>query len=404
MQVQNFRHFGGRHFETTAMKNILAHAGLLSPITGQPLSEAMCLGIAGGIAAGYSFCPSIPSYDEGSGVSVVGRYRAYVTGPEYYTGLFDKLKIRVNIKETTSEKSAYKHLVDAISANRPAIVWCSPYQLPYTSRPATFGMYSFIVFGIDANAGVALVSDRGPTPWEMPLPALALARKQVCSHKNRLMTLESTTRLSAEGLKAAVLSGIQACVRDLMVPHIKTFNLPGLLEWAHVLASTRNKKGWPVVYSDGNLYPALRDTFDSIETGGTGGKLFRDMYAEFLEEAAVVTGREALVACAEQYRTLGTRWQKLALQTMPDSQPAFVKTVELLRERQQLVETLGAPARPRLLEIRESLEKLDGQMRDHFPLDPGQAHRLLVELSAEIEQLYEGEMDAAEALERAIRS
>lgn len=403
MQVQNFRQFGGRHYETAAMKNLVAFSGVVSPVDGQPLSEAMCLGIAGGIAAGYSFCPSIPGYDAGSGVSVVGRYKAYVTGPEYYSGFFDKIKARVVVKETTSEKTAFKNLTDAIGNGRPAIVWCAPLQLPYASWPGTGGMYSFIVYGIDAEKDVALISDRAPTPWTMSLPELALSRKKVCSHKNRLMLLEPPPRLTSETLKSAVMSGIQECVRDLMVPHIKTFNLPGLLEWARVIASERNKKGWMVVYSDGNLYPALRDVYDSIQTAGTGGRLFRDMYAEFLEEAAGITGREKLRDCAVLYRKLGQSWESLAEQSLSSTQPIFAQTKQLLNERRRLLEQEGAGAAPRIWEIREQLEGLENDMRDAFPLDEQACMSLLEMLASQIETLYEAEMDAAEALERASR-
>lgn len=403
MLVQNFRQFGGRHYETAAMRNILAHVGMVSPASGQPLTEAMCLGIAGGIAAGYSFCPSRPEGDEGSGVTVIGRYKAYVTGADYYTGLFDKLKVRTTIKETTSEKSAYRNLVDAISSQRPAIVWCAPFGLTYASHPRTCSMYSFIVYGVDEARQMALVSDRAHTGWEMDLNELAASRKDVCSHKNRLMTIDAPIKLTQDTLKSAVMNGVQACVRDLMVPHIKTFNLPGLLEWARVLPSVRNRKGWLVVYPDGNLYPALRDTFDSIETAGTGGKLFRDMYAEFLEEAAPIAGRDKFKRCADLYRTLGNRWQNFAHQALPDAHPAFSRTKELLLERKSLVESVGTPARPRMQEIHDELVSLEQQMHDHFPLGHDDSLELLNQMAAEIESLYELEMDAAEALESATR-
>src|SRR5262249_31648748 len=58
MRVENYAHFGGKHGESAALKNLLTHAGVRNPVTGAPFTEALCFGIAGGIGAGYSFCPS----------------------------------------------------------------------------------------------------------------------------------------------------------------------------------------------------------------------------------------------------------------------------------------------------------------------------------------------------------
>lgn len=403
MLVEKFASFGGAHPDTAAMKNLLAHAGVVSPVTGAPLSEAMCLGIAGGIAAGYSFCPSVPEDNAGSGVAVVGRYKACATGPDYYQGFFSKLKIQTHIMETTSERTAYRNLLETLQGGHPAIVWSGPMLVSYMAQSCTSGMYSCVVFGVDPEREVALISDRGPVAWEVDLESLAAARKKVCSHKNRLLYIGTPSLIGPDLYRAAVLAGIQECVRDLMVPRIKTYNLPGLLEWSRIISSTRNKKGWQVVYSDGNLYPALRDVYDSIETGGTGGGLFRPLYAAFLDEAAELTGKKALRACAEQYRVLGTRWKEVAELFLDDKISEFAHTKRLLNERRTLLEAEGFRARGRLQEILDALLDLDTRMLDDFPLSDKASARLLEKLAEQLESIYEGEMDAAEALERAMR-
>lgn len=45
--------FNGRHWETGSIHNVLAMQGVKAPHTGQPYSEALLLGISGGIAFGY---------------------------------------------------------------------------------------------------------------------------------------------------------------------------------------------------------------------------------------------------------------------------------------------------------------------------------------------------------------
>ena len=145
--LPHFHHFGGTHWETAALRNALAYSGVVAPHTGNALSEAMCLGLAGGIAAGYSFCPSIPGWQAkmeadpklaaklmkdaqaraganggdgggaleacyirqfncGSGVSIVGRHHAFSTGADKYDAPLKRLGFKTIVKETTSAKAA----------------------------------------------------------------------------------------------------------------------------------------------------------------------------------------------------------------------------------------------------------------------------------------------------------
>ena len=45
--------FEGRHWETGSICNALALQDVIAPHTGQPFSEALLLGVSGGIAFGY---------------------------------------------------------------------------------------------------------------------------------------------------------------------------------------------------------------------------------------------------------------------------------------------------------------------------------------------------------------
>src|SRR5262245_56638566 len=48
-----YRMRGGLHPETATVANILANQGVVSGLTGEPLTEAAILGIGGGLGAGY---------------------------------------------------------------------------------------------------------------------------------------------------------------------------------------------------------------------------------------------------------------------------------------------------------------------------------------------------------------
>ena len=51
--ARNYTHFGGQQAETASLTNILRAQGVHAPHNNQPFSEALLLGIGGGLGAGY---------------------------------------------------------------------------------------------------------------------------------------------------------------------------------------------------------------------------------------------------------------------------------------------------------------------------------------------------------------
>jgi len=398
MQIEGYDHSGGHLHDTAALKNLLHHAGVQDPTTHLPLSEPLCLGIAGGIAAGYSFCPSIPGHDYGSGVSVVGRYQVYRTDGSFYVNALRRLGAGATVREAGSEKAAFKHLLELLESGRPAVAWCTSMGLSYLGWAGCLSMYTLVVYGVDLSRGMAFVGHRSPGAIELPLEALAWARNRVCSFKNRVLAVDPVGPLTEAQLRSAVLEGIQACANDLLEPPLKTYNLPGLLEWSKAIANPKNKKGWQNVYPDGNLYPALRDVYDSIETAGTGGGLLRPMYAAFLEEAARITDRPAFRACAATYRSLADQWRDLAETALDDRIDPFARTRALLQERCLRIEAEGAPAMARIEALTAALKELETSMRQAFPLDAPASKGLLETMARKLGALHDAELQAARAL------
>lgn len=347
MQVDGYAQFGGRHGASAAIKNVLAFAGVRNPATGEPFSEALCFGIAGGIGAGYSFCPWVPRYGCGSGVSVVGRYKSYATDATWYQGFFDRIGATTRVTETSGKGKAYQNLVAELEAGRPIVVWCSRGRLPFLDGLATacdLWMHSFVVYGIDEQAGLAYGADRAPTRVTLSLDDLAEARNGICSHKNRTLTFDPPRELTPAALEAAVRDGIRACAGELLQGKIKTFSLPGLEIWAKRVCNEKNQDGWRVVFRDGLLFYALRDVFDSIETAGTGGGLYR------------------------------------------------------------LFEEQGAAAADPIAEVVTSLRAIAGEARRSFPLTATESTRLLEELRERIVALHRTETQAASCLRQMVAS
>lgn len=391
--------FGGRHGESASLRGLLAQAGVRNPASGEPISEPLCFGIAGGIGAGYSFCPSVVRYGCGSGVCIVGRYFSYATAGVWYQGACERLGIKTRITETAATKKAYQNLVDELSAGRPAAVYCARSMLPFLHDIQTSSglwMHSFVIYGIDADKGVAYGADRAATSVTISLDDLAAARAGVCSHKNRTLTIDPPAKpLSAATLKAAIASGIRACSGELIKGKMKTFSLPGLETLAKMIASDSNKDGWLKVFQDGLLYYALRDVFDSIETAGTGGGLYRNLYADFLTEAAEVCKRPSLKSLADDYRHLATGWSALAAAALPTKIKPFKETRDLLIKNRDLLESKGSKADKQMSDNRDRLRILGKNTKENFPLDDAETRDLLGSLRERIIALHRAESEVA---------
>lgn len=406
MRVEGYAQFGGQHAESANIKNLLAHAGMSNPHTGKPITEALCFGIAGGIGAGYSFCPSVPRYGHGSGVSVVGRYKIYATDATWYQGFFDRIGARTHITETGGAGKAHQNLVAELQAGKPAVVWCSQLLLSFLGRPTISSglwMHTFIVYEIDEAAGIAHGADRAATRVTITVDDLQKARAGVCSHKNRTLTFEPPKSLTKDAVKSAVQAGLKACLQEMHQPRMKTFSLPGLEQWAKMITNDKSKDGWLKVFNSGLMYCALRDVFDSIETAGTGGGLYRGLFADFLDEAAAVTGKKPLAKLADRYRTLGRQWTELAEAALPDNVKPFKQARELLRKNCRLFEEEGEKAEQPLAETRASLQRLEGELRATFPLKSDDTRALLEELRGRIVTLHQAECDAAKELQQAVK-
>jgi hypothetical protein len=255
MRVENYTHFGGTHYESANLKNLMAWARAVNPLTGQPFTEAECIGIAGGIAAGYQWCPSLPGWDIGSGVSVIALVKRYSTNGSWYRDFFARLGIPVDIRETGGAKAALANMREPLEQGQPVVAWCSPMRVcPIASWNATCGMYSVVVHSLDESAAKASYGDHAATSHTISIDDLMWSRNRVCSLKNRTLTFARPNPLAAATVKKAYEAGIRECAGDFAKPKLGTFNLPGLEEWTKLIANSKNKRGWLAAFPGGRIY------------------------------------------------------------------------------------------------------------------------------------------------------
>jgi hypothetical protein len=393
--IYTYTLFGGEHPETAALANVLAASGLRAPHTDAPFSEALLFGIGGGPGAGYILWEF---QEHGMKVLVQGFHHLWQYPMRYYQALCDRLGVAISMPETGSLKAADRMLQDALDQGKPAVAWVDRAHLPYLQLPeALKGHIGHILAICGQEEGEILVDDRASQPFRVPADVMANARSRISSYKNRLLLVE---HIGACDLRAAVLSGLQACAEHLSSDS-DSFSLPTYRKWAKMMTDAKNKKGWPTLFRDRRgLYATLRSAFEGIELDVGAGAL-RGLYAQFLDEAAALLADDRLGVVAGQYRALTQRWHALAEAALPDDVPALAETKALLRQRHAATR-LGGDAWQSSRPITETLRTMSARYNLDFPMQDPAVQTLFAALQEHLYGLYEAEKSAHQALKDAI--
>lgn len=179
MIVSSYRQVGGVHPETATMANVLASQGVVAPHTNEPLSEAMVLGIAGGLGCGYILW-EFKRYD--SAILVMGFQNRWNYPVEFMQNLCDRLGAEVEFKETSGKKKAATDLLDALEAGSAAVAWVDQQSLPYFHlRPMYSGCFGHTVsvFGLEEDQ--FLLDDRSRKTIKVDAPVFNQARSRIGS-------------------------------------------------------------------------------------------------------------------------------------------------------------------------------------------------------------------------------
>jgi hypothetical protein len=320
---------GGIHAETSSLANALANRGIANPTTGRPLSEAMVLGVGGGVGAGYILW----QFEQHHRVVVTIGFRNSLQYPDrWFRKTCERLGVPVEIHETSGEKKAAGHLQDALTEGRPAIASVSAADLPYWHLPSEesgWWGYTFSVYGQEGDR--YLVDDRNLKPLTVPEEDLRASRGRISSYKNRLIVVDpAAVEIDSESLVRAVESGLTDQVEHLSSKS-DSFSLPAIAKWARMLTDERNPKGWGKVFADGHgLVDALVSACEGVTDVGIFGGNLRSLYADFLKEAGKITGR-SLGEAERAYRKAATSWEEFA--SVCREVPVVNEVVDLDRHR-----------------------------------------------------------------------
>ncbi|HMV87458.1 MAG TPA: DUF4872 domain-containing protein [Blastocatellia bacterium] len=399
-------HFPGNVPATTALRILLANQGVRAPHTGEPFSEAMLFGIAGGIGIGvFSF------YYEKEDLAtffIAGRHQWH-DDEAYLRGALERFHIEPIIRETAGAKAADQQLQKALEQQGPCVAWVDAAELPHRAMPIQWsggGYHVVVVHGLDRESDTALIGDLTNDPISIPLADLARARARIKKQKHRLLSVAPESAGKAlPNLGDLVRGGLQHCHDGLLHPTLPGAKNNGRLEaleiWAKRLHGSKEKESWERVFRPGpNLWRGLCSIHDFIEHYGTGGGLCRPLFADFLSEAAAALSNANLATLSEQYAELGRAWSELADAALPSDIPAFLEAKTLQTRKAELLHD-GAPAED-VRAIRRRLDGLAKEARERFPLSNADCADLREQLQTRILNLYEREVAALAATLKAI--
>jgi len=399
--INGYEHFGGVHPETATIANSLRYLGVKNPATGEPFTEAMVFGIAGGLGA----CYILWEFKEYNRPAIVFGWQHQFNYPvRYVENLCKRIGVTSEFHETGGMKKAGQTLHDALAAGKPAILWLERELLDYYNRdPDDTGWFSWVVTacGYDAAADAFTIDDTGAVPFTVPSASLTASRQRVPSFKNRLLLLSPTNPMD---LPAAIRDGIQGNIEYLGAKST-SFALPTLRKWARLLTDTKNAKGWPTVFAEGKcLFSGLVSVYEGIMHEGSDGTALRGMYADFLTEAAAVLESPALGEAAAEYRAIGAKWRALAEMSLDPSVELLAAARDVLDRREAAIRTGGDDQADTIVGLGKEFEAMRPAADAAFPRDQAWIDDLFSRMQAQISDIFAQENAALDRLRAAMDS
>ncbi len=379
--LANYHHFAGRHWETGSIHNYYAYRGVNAPHTGQPYSEALLLGISGGVTVGY-FSFAYDGYDPHVALLTRNTFDPLNT-------LLARLGVVQEVQQTSKPAKALANLLDTLADGLPALVWADMWSLPYNALPYDAGMWGMmpvLVYGYEAPNDQVWIADRANVPLNITTSELAAARGRVKQDKFRILTLDQP---DPEKLATAVTAGIWDCIKLYTEKPPKgsanNFGLNAFQAWSDQLTKPNLRRSWAKEFPTGvKMYAGLTSTFSHYGATGINGDADRLRYAAFLEEAALILGKSALDEVAAGFRQSSQAWQALGSILLPDTIAPFGETRRLLAQRRHLFTTQGGAALTEIQQIDERLRTIRTALAADFPLSEAEAVTQCAAISAQL--------------------
>ncbi len=301
--IPGFKPFPGQHCETTATGSLLKSLG-------SELSEPMLFGLGEGLH--FIFWNM-----KGMDIPFIGGR----VKPDLLTiNLCRNLDVSLRINETRSVSRAWAQVKQFIDAGVPVGLKLDAYHLEYFTRKFHFAGHYVAMYGYDEERAYLVDTMQQGSSSSTSLESLAAARneKGPMSSPNRSYTISGTVQMNK--VRLALLPAIRRNAENYLSAPITNLGYRGIAKTA------REIRKW----YDRSADPKSEFTRQAhmMEKAGTGGALFRNLYRDFLLEAAHLTQRDPLYLAHEQFEQIAADWKKVSdtfLKLADSGDPVFLK-------------------------------------------------------------------------------
>lgn len=393
----------GRHWETGSIHNALAVQGVKAPHTGKPYSEALLLGVSGGIAFGY-FTFEYKGYLPHVALLTRNTFNPFPT-------ILERLGIAQDVQQTNKSETAEKNLRDTLESGLSPILWADQFSLPYNLLPADKPMWGMMpILALETDGESVTVADRSSQPLHLSMADLTKARGRVKEDKYRLITLDAPqTNKLAGAVHKGICQAISLFTEEPPRGARDNFGFAAYEKLAGLLVNTRNKQSWERFFAPGIRMlhalagsPVQPGAYHWVNTWGSADGAERGLYADFLLEAAQILKKPSLKEAAEKFRASHKLWLAFAEALLPDDVPLLGESKKLIQKRHELFINKGEAALPEIKQINSRLNEILSQSEKNFPLSNAQASDLRANLRDILLKISAVERQAVDLLQNAI--
>jgi hypothetical protein len=295
-----------------------------------PISEEMLLGLGNGI--GFIYWQA-----KGDIPFMGGRANTARRDPQDCLEVLaaERCGVRALRNITTSSKKAQKALLDHLNADEPLAIQVDMGLLPYFPF---FGQYHFgyhlvTAAGYDPQSGEVTLADRDAQPYPVQLAQVSAARGSTFKpFPPRNAWTEYDFSDFHQPTSKALTQAMQKCAADMLNPPTRNMGIKG------IQTACQRILAWPEAMDDKTIAESSLNVALYVRAdAGTGGGLFRWMYADFLRECAQRLDKPALTTAADDMQTAGTLWEAIADQIeqvhcAADLQMQSTRITDLFRE------------------------------------------------------------------------
>jgi hypothetical protein len=290
--LAGFQHRPGVHCGSTALSDALRVGGL-------DLSEHMVFGLGAGLGFYYLTGPSLnPTH------TLFGRHlRLEQT-------VCEVLGARLTDRTEDDPGRAWDGAAQALERGVAPILITDLRHLPYAGTRTPFNWHSVVLAGYDPDRRVAFLADTEREGLcEVSFEDLEQARASdgpPFGYTGRhWMEVEAPSR--PRPLAEAIADALHRQAREMLLETSGVAGVAGLDRFAEELPAWSRR-----VSGEADRSWCFRFAYQVIERRGTGGGLFRALYARFLEEAERLVPSLARLGLSARMRELAERWTTLA--------------------------------------------------------------------------------------------